>query len=172
MQFRKFHPVAWSLFLFAAAGSAHAASLSGVDRNFMVTAAKIDMTEANEGQLAQNVATRADVKDFAKSLVQDHTESYGHLSELASKRGVSIPRGIDSAKVPAIQQLSHLKGDRFDRRFAQEEVAANRQALAVFKREAARGKDSDVKDYATRTIPVLEKNLRLAEDCAKTTGRT
>ncbi len=159
------------LALVTAGGIAYADPLNAVDRNFMVTAARIDMTEAHKGQMAENQAVRTDIKDFARTSVQDHTESYEHLSELAAKDQVSIPRGIN-AKGSAIVQLVHLKGDRFDRQFVREEVAADQQALAIFKREATRGHDTDVKAYAAKTIPVLENELRLAQGCAKTSKRT
>ncbi len=151
--------------------TALAGSVNATDRNFMMAAARIDMTEAHKGQMAENQAVRTDVKDYARTLVQDHTQSYEHLSELAAKNGVSIPRGI-SARGPEIVQLVHLKGERFDRRFAREEVAADQQAIALFKREAAHGRDAGVKAYATSTISTLENDLRLAQQCAKTAKRS
>lgn len=154
-------------FLFAAGGIAQAASLNQTDKSFMMTAARIDMTEAHKGQMAESQAAATDVKDFGRTLVQDHTQSYEHLSALAAKEGVKIPRGI-SASAPGIAPLAHLKGNRFDRQFAREEVSADQQALAVFKRESEHGHDADVKAYASSTIPVLENDLRLAQQCAKT----
>ena len=154
------------LFLFAAGGTAHAASLNQTDKSFMMTAARIDMTEAHKGQMAENQASAADVKDFGRTLVQDHTQSYEQLSALAAKEGVRIPRGI-SAKAAGIAPLAHLKGNQFDRQFAREEVSADQQALAVFKRESEHGRDADVKAYAASTIPALQNDLRLAQQCVK-----
>lgn len=167
MRIRSILSVAGCLVLFAATGIGKTASLSNSDKQFMIMAARTDMIESHDGQIAETQASRAEVKDFAKTLVQDHTESYGHLSELAAKDGVSIPKGIDAAKDRTIQQLVHLKDDRFDRQFVRDEIAAHRQAIAAFKHEAANGHDPDVKAYATKMIPVLEKHLHLAEDCAK-----
>jgi putative membrane protein len=125
------------------------------------------MIEAHEGQQAQSQAERADVKAFGKTLDQDHTRSYEVLTELASKTGISIPRGIDTAQVRELVHLSRLKGDRFDQQFASDEVAAHRHTIAVYKREAKRGHDADVKAYAAGTVPVLEKHLRDAEALVK-----
>ena len=129
--------------------------------------ATTDMTEAHEGQVAENRANRADVKDFAKTLVQDHTDSYQHLTELAAKCGISIPTGINVGRNPEIQQLARLKGERFDLQFDKDEIMDHQRAIAVFKREAAHGQDADVKAFATKMIPVLEKHLNQAEQCAK-----
>ena len=155
----------------AAVGIACAASFSNGDKQFMIMAAKTDMTEAHEGQMAENQANRADVKAFAKTLVQDHTDAYVQLQELAAKTGVTIPAGINTATDPEIGSLVHLKGDTFDRQFTRDEIAHHQHALAVFEREAKQGHDPAVKDYAAKMIPVLEKHLHLAEECAKLTKR-
>ena len=160
------------LAVLAAARIACAAPLDNADKQFIIAAARTDMIEAHEGQMAENQAKRTDVKEFAKTLVQDHTESYEQLTALAAKAGVSIPKGINAAKDPAIESLMHLNGDRFDQTFDKDEVAAHRRALVSFKREAASGHDADIKAWAAGRIPVLEKHLRLAEECAKPPKRT
>jgi putative membrane protein len=167
MQIRRIRSAVVCFALFAAAGIAYAASVSKADKQFMIMAARNDMIEAHEAQMAESQAERTDVKNLAKTLVQDHTESYRHLSELGAKTGVSIPKGIDAAKDPAVQQLTRLKGGSFDRQFARDEIAAHRHVIAVFKHEAEHGQDPEVKAYASKVIPVLEKHLHLAEECAK-----
>jgi putative membrane protein len=156
------------LTLLAAIGIASAASLSPIDKQFMISAAKTDMTKAHEGQMAETQGRSDDVKNFAKTLVQDHTNSYTQLSELAAKEGVSIPKGINASRNPSIRLLVHLTGQRFDQAFTKDEIATERQTIAAFKREVAHGKDSDVKAYASKMIPVLERHLQLAEACART----
>ena len=172
MQIHTIQSPTFGLALLTVAGLAYAASLNSVDRQFMITAAKTDMTEAHEGEMAESQAKGADVKGFAEKIVKDDTEAYGHLIELAGKTGVSIPRGIDAAKDQTIQVLVHLKGGSFDRQFARDEIDANRRALAAFKMEAAHGHDPDVKAYAAKMIPILERDLHLAEDCAKAAARS
>ena len=149
-----------------------AASLNNADKQFLMTAAKNDMTLAHEGQMAQNQATRADLKDFGKTLVQDHSMSYWQLSQLASKEGVAIPKGINVSHDRNIEQLGHLKGANFDRQFASDEVTTDRQMLTAFRREAKDGKDSDVKAYANKMIPVLQKHLQTAEQFSKPTRKS
>ena len=154
------------------AAAACAASLNNVDKQFLVTAARTDMTQAHEGQMARDQASRTDVKDFGKTLVDDHSASYTQLSQLAAREGVAIPKGINVSQNRDIVQLGHLKGDRFDRQFARDEVSNYRQLVATFQREARQGHDADVKAYAAKELPVLEKHLQLAEQCAKAAGRT
>jgi len=153
--------------LLATAGLAAAASLNPADRQFLQTAARDDMTEANQAEIAESQATRSDVKDLARMVDQDHKDSYWHVSELASKTGVTIPKGINSSRDTAIVGLRHLKGNQFDSQFARDQIAADQREIALFKREADHGQDSDVKAYAAKMLPVLEKHLHLAEECTK-----
>lgn len=158
--------------LFLGTSGIAASSLSHADRQFMVMAANVDMNEAHEGQMAETQATRSDVRDLARTVVDDHTKAYGQLGELAAKTGATIPRGIDTAKEKEITALVHLKGDRFDRQFVRDEVANHRRAIAMFKREAAHGQDADVRTFAAQRIPVLEKHLQMAEKCATPAKRS
>ncbi len=169
MKIRSISVTIGCLALTAAAGIACAASVSNGDKQFMIMAAKTNMTEAHEGQMAETQANRADVKAFAKTLVQDHTEAYWQIKELAAKTGVMIPNGINTAKDAEIGSLVRLKGDAFDRQFTRDEITDHQHALAAFQREAKQGHDPAVKDYAAKMIPVLERHLHLAEDCAKPT---
>lgn len=148
-----------------------AASATRADTAFVNAAARLDMTEAHKGQMAEKQARSADVKDLAKTLARDYSQSYGEIAELAAKDGISIPRGIDAAKDRSIQQLGHLKGDRFDRGFADDAILAQRRAIALFKQEAANGRNAALKDYASKIIPTLQKDLKQAEGCVKKTKR-
>ncbi len=151
---------------------AYAASLNNTDKQFMMTAARINMTQAHEGQMAESQAKRADVKNLGKTLAQDYTASYEDLTKLADKDGATLPKSINTAKDRTITELVRLKGDRFDRQFVRDEVAAERRDLAVFQREAKHGHDADLKVYAGKMVQTLQKDLRLTEECTKPAGRS
>jgi putative membrane protein len=172
MRIRKIPSCAFCLAVLALGGIASAASLSNGDKQFLVTVAQTDMTEAHQGQMAQNQAGRADVKDLGKTLATDSTHSYEELTDLAAKNSVAIPKGIDATKIHSVQRLVHLKGSRFDVLYTKDEIAAQKRAVAMFKREAERGRDADLKAWASKMLPVVEKHLQLAEQSSKTAGRS
>lgn len=144
-------------------------ALSTADKDFLMKAAKADMTEAHEGQMAEAQATSADVKSLGQTLDQDHTQNFQQLSALAAKLNFTLPAGINTAKIPAIAQMQRLKGSAFDKTFARDEVAGHKQAIAEFKHEADHATNPDVKAYAQQTVPVLEKHLSMAEQAEKST---
>jgi putative membrane protein len=140
---------------------------SNADKTFLINAAKADMTEAHEGQIAENQGVSDQIKSFGRTLDQDHTQNFQQLQTLATKLGVTLPTGIDTEKIATIKQMEHLKGAAFDRAFARDEVTTHKQAIAEFKREAEHGSDPDVKAFAQQTIPTLQKHLDLAEQAEK-----
>lgn len=141
--------------------------LSTSDKKFLELAADADMTEAHLGQMAENTAAKTSVRDFGQKLNRDHTNAYEELATLASKIGATVPKGIDAQRDRAIRDLAQAKGRAFDRQFLKDEVLDHERALALFRREAAHGRDAEVKAYASKMIPTLEEHLHLAESLAK-----
>jgi len=145
--------------------------LSSADKEFMIMAAKTNMTEAHLGQMAQSEGAATDVKNFGQTLTQDHTKAYEELTELSGKTGESVPKGINVGKDATIQQLAKLKGPAFDRVFLRHEIQDHEKAATAFRREAERGRNPEVKGYAQKLLPTIEEHLREAQKLAKTAGK-
>lgn len=137
------------------------------DQDFLNFAAETDMTEAHLGQLAANQAASQDVKDFAQTLVTDHTNDYQQVSTVASKAGLTVPKGLDAQHEKMVAPFEKLKGAAFDHRFVHEMVVGHTKAIAEYKREAEAAQNPDVKAYASQTLPTLEKHLQAAQDLEK-----
>jgi len=150
---------------------AQAGTLAPADKRFLDEAARMEMTTAHEAEMAQKQASRAEVKDFAQMLAKDNSDGYNKLFTVAGKTGSEIPKGINSGTIPAIRRLSALNGSHFDHEFAADEIAAERRAIALFKQEATHGRDADLKAYANEMLPVLNNDLKRAEECAKSKAK-
>jgi putative membrane protein len=138
------------------------------DRKFVEMAAQTDMVEANLGQLAGTAADAQQVKDYAQTLVTDHTSDYQQLSLAANQAGVTMPGSIDKEHNKSmIDPFQKLKGAAFDRKYIQEMIAGHTKALAVYKQEAADGQNPALKAYAAAALPTLEKHLAAAKDLEK-----
>lgn len=156
----------------AAFAAPSSSQLSPADKHFIATAADVNMTEAHLGQMAENQAAGANVKDFAHKLTDDHSKAYGELLQLAQQQGdTSIPRGINIRTDHAAASLMHLKGAQFDRSFIRDEVTDHEKALAEFKREADHGTNPELKAWAQKMIPVLEDHLNTAKSLEKSEAK-
>jgi putative membrane protein len=142
------------------------------DQQFVDFAAQTDMMEAHLGQVAAEQAASQNVKDFAQTLVTDHTNDYNQLTAAAGKASLTVPKGLDAAHDKMIAPLAKLKGAAFDRRFAQEMIAGHQKAIAEYQREAQNGQNADLKAYANQAVPVLEKHLQAAQGLGKSKSRS
>jgi putative membrane protein len=130
-------------------------------------AAEADMTIAHIGKEAEDRGATDKIKDFGKTLVQDHTSDYESLTALASKTGDAIPKGIDRGDYRTVASMDHYKGKMFDHAFLASESAEHQKLIHAFKEEATHGSNPAIKAYATKALPTIEKHLHDAQDLLK-----
>ncbi len=146
-----------------------AGNISNNDKQFLAAAAQNDMAEANMCKIAQQRASRQDVKDFAQRLEQEHTGDYQHLSTLAGKFQMNIPSALDSTHQAVSNRLNSLSGPDFDQQFLQEQIRAHNDAISRYQ-QAANSGNQQVKNYANRMLPVLQQHLQMAQNLASGGG--
>jgi putative membrane protein len=142
-------------------------SLNAADRKFMMEAAEGGMMEVALGRLAQDKASNSDVKSFGQMMVTDHTQTNGELQALAQKKGVTLP-----AEKPSHHQatLSKLSGEPFDRAYIKLMQADHQKDVAEFQKQSQSGSDPELKAFAAKTLPTLQKHLTRVNEVAKNTS--
>lgn len=142
------------------------------DQQFIDFAAQTDMVEANLGQLAGTVASSQSVKDYAQTLVTDHTNDYHHLYDVARQANLNVPGAIDAENNKTmIAPFQTLKGAAFDHKYVRDMVAGHTKAIAIYKKEATDAQNPAVKSYAEETLSVLQGHLDGAKDLEKAKTR-
>jgi putative membrane protein len=63
-----------------------------------------------------------------------------------------------------MDRLAKLQGDAFDRAHVEEMVKDHRQDVKDYERQAKRGKDPSLKEWAGKTLPTLREHLREIEN--------
>ena len=144
-----------------AQGSAN--RLSNPDSTFAMKAAQGGMAEVQMGQLATQKASSPDVKNFGQQMVTDHTNANDQLKDLASKKSLTLPTSMDAKDQATYDRLSKLSGPEFDRAYMADMVRDHREDVTAFERESKSGSDTDMKDFATKTLPTLRHHLEMAE---------
>jgi putative membrane protein len=136
---------------------------------FANMAAGSDQFEIKSSQLAATQASSAGVKSFAAMLIQEHTKSTNDLKAAAAKASPAVtPAPALTAEQQAnLDALGKVKGAAFDTLYAQVQVPAHENALAMMQGYAARGDQAPLKDFASKTAPVIQKHLDQARGLAK-----
>lgn len=152
------------------AQTGHADRMTGAgspDQTFMTKAAQGGIAEVALGKLAKDHAENQAVKDFGQKMVDDHSKANDELKSIASKKNVTLPTDLDAKDKATYDRLSKLNGAAFDKAYMRDMVTDHRKDVAEFQRESNKGKDSDVKSWAAKTLPTLQEHLRLAENADK-----
>jgi putative membrane protein len=136
------------------------------DQQFVDMAGQTDMLEANLGQLAASQASSQAVKDYAQMLVTDHTSDYNQLTAAAGKANLTVPKGLDAEHEKIAASFAKLKGAAFDHQYIQAMIAGHTKAIGVFTKESTDAQSSDIKAYASATLPTLQKHLDGAKEIA------
>lgn len=133
------------------------------DKAFIEKAAKGGMAEVEIGKVAQDKAGNAQVKAFAGRMVTDHSKANEELKSIAEKKSVALPSGPDAEQKKHGEKLKSLSGAAFDREYMTHMVGDHKATVADFEKEAASGKDPDVKAFAAKTLPTLRDHLKEAQ---------
>lgn len=138
-------------------------TLSTSDATFMTNAARGGMAEVQLGQLAQTNGRSAAVKRFGERMVREHGEANQQLMALAQQKQITPPETIGAEHQQVYDELSRLRGQAFDRAYAQAMVRDHQRDLQAYQEEAQSGTDAEVRAFAAQHVPVLQEHLRLAQ---------
>ncbi len=126
------------------------------DTKFAVALADGSMFEVEASKLALKNASAANVKEFAETMVKDHSAANSELTELAAKKNISLPMALSDAKQKKFSDLSKLKGAEFDKAFTDCMVDEHKDAVDLLQKEADKGNDADLRNFAATKLPTIQ----------------
>ena len=132
------------------------------DKVFFKKAAECGMKEVAVSQAVMGSLTNQQVKDFANSIVTDHTAVNRELMALAMAKSVSLP----AADAKLTEKWSEKSGN-VDKKYVHEMMEDHEDAVKLFEK-AAKSDDADIAAFAQKTLPALQHHLQMAKDLKKT----
>jgi putative membrane protein len=128
------------------------------DSSFIKEALSGGMMEVELGKLAIQKAKDKRVKSFGSMMVTDHSKANSELKQLATSVSVQVGDGMSMDHKQHIADMKKKSGDAFDKDYMSMMVDDHQKDIAKFN-DAARSNDNNVKSFATKTLPVLQKHL-------------
>lgn len=166
--FKQLSILAFACVALCAASTLHAAQPANTTNpvspeDFVEEASAKGIAEIEVGKLALEKATSQEVKDFAQSMVDDHTAANQKLGTLATQKELQVSDDaelINQAKALVLK----LRGERsFDKAYMNNQVMAHQQTIELFQR-ASQSEDNEIAAFAKETLPKLEHHLKMAEE--------
>lgn len=138
---------------------------------FAQAAARSDGYELAAARTALAQSRNPQVRAFAGQMVTDHIRTAQALSEAASASGLEPPTphvGGDQASF--LSSLQSLRGERFDREYARQQVLAHAGALTTMRGYGDKGSDPNLRRVAASAAPVIEHHLQMARQMKDALG--
>ncbi len=151
----------------AADAPAGNSKLASKDMKFINEAAAGGQMEVALGKLAADKATSDDVKKFGQQMVDDHTKANDELMALAKSKGVDLSKANDRASKKtdkSREKLSKMSGADFDKAYMDDMVMDHEKDVKEFEDASKNAEDSDLKAFASKTLPTLQEHLKMAKD--------
>jgi len=97
-------------------------------------------------------------------MLADHGKADADLKVLAKSKDIQLPESMNKKQQGQLAELGKLKGSEFDKKYAQEiGVMAHEEAVALFTNASKNAADTDIKAFASKTLPVLQAHLEMAK---------
>jgi putative membrane protein len=127
---------------------------------FRREAAISDQFEIRSSQLALDRAASPAVVAFAQQMISDHTTNSAGLRQY-SDFGAS-EQGVDPRRAAMLSELASLDGRAFDEAYAEMQVTAHQEAVALYGTYAQNGDWPELVGFARAALPGLQGHLRMA----------
>jgi len=129
------------------------------DSLFLMKAAADNLAEIELGNLAIKNAKGKRVKNFGWLMAKDHGKANEKLMAIAAEKKLTLPANADSTQQQIITRLGRKQGGDFDRAYISAMMDDHNRDVKEFTDAATKTQDPDIKIYAKKQLPVVQKHL-------------
>src|SRR6478736_8143990 len=126
-------------------------------------AAQGNSAEVELGKIVADKSKNPSVKQFAQMMVKDHTTALNELQELAQSKNLNFNDDLPGDAKALQAKLSSAKGKELDKEYMDNMVEDHQKDVQEFTDKSQSAKDPDVKQWAGKTLPTLQKHLEKAQ---------
>ncbi|HSK44707.1 MAG TPA: DUF4142 domain-containing protein [Candidatus Binatia bacterium] len=142
---------------------AAASSPSSPDQDFITKAAQGNSAEVELGKIVAAKSKNPSVKQFAQMMVKDHNTALNELQELAQTKNLNFNDDLPEDAKVLQEKLSSDTGKQLDKDYMDNMVEDHQKDVQDFTTQSQNAKDPDVKQWAGKTLPTLQKHLEKAQ---------
>jgi len=121
------------------------------------------VTEIELGNLAREKSTDTEVRNYAQSMIDEHTATQTELRSIGETKRLTVQNQLNELNQEKKNQLSALSGPAFDRAYMRSQVADHQVTSGKFATEIDQGRDNELKAYANKHKPAIDRHLQRAQ---------
>jgi putative membrane protein len=133
------------------------------DAKFIHEVAAGHLMEVRLGQIAEQRATQADVKDFAKRMDSDFTRWLNQWTGMSSRNGMAFQPGMGALHREKIDRVQKASGANFDRVYMTTVIENLESVLPYYQNEGRSARSPQVRRLVEDELPTLQQSLAQAK---------
>jgi putative membrane protein len=137
---------------------------------FLVDAASGGMMEVEAGKLALNKASSPQVKEFAQRMVDEHSQANQKLMDMAETKNITLPNSMSDKHQEKVEGLTEAADADFDREYMDLMDESHMETIEMYEEASENANDTDIRAFATETLPTLRNHHQEAESMKETIG--
>jgi len=124
-----------------------------------------NMFDVQAARLAEQKGDQSH-KTFAQREISNHTKMTDDLKAMAKSKKInaSIPTGLTTEYQQRIDRLQKLSGKQFDEAYGNEVLRNHENLNALLDRYAKNGDNTELKQWASKTVPEVRQQLAAAAE--------
>lgn len=134
--------------------------------DFLSFATEMRRMNITRGELAQQQSKNQALREYGSLLIEDQSKLSQEITALVHTKKIVLPEFIDLQYNEELATLRKKKGSEFDQAFISDMIHDHLEEVEAF-REALAFNDHEVKIFALKYLPVIEKSLGRLEDLSK-----
>jgi len=132
------------------------------DSKLIFQMASSNIMEVRLGQMAQQKASNASVKQFGQQMVTDHTNLENQLTGLVSKNNTNFQPAMSKENEAEVSRLEKLSGAQFDQQYMTSMIQHHQQDISTLQSQGQSAKSAEARQMIAAALPVLQQHLSTA----------
>lgn len=138
-------------------------AMAPVDEAFARFAASSNLAQVEAARLVVQATRSEDVRAYAQRIMRDHAHGGEQLSRIVKAHGLKLATAPTGRHADLVTKLSGVAARDLDEAFLQRFGRdAHKEAIALYERHVADGRNAALKRYAEATLPLLREHLLAA----------
>lgn len=135
-------------------------ALAQADQDYIHRAAIADMMEIETSKVAMERSANADVKAFAKMMIDAHSKTSADLKGVVSGAALPMtpPGELGDGEKRKVEDLDTIDADAFDKAYVEGQVDAHQAALDLHMNYAQNGQQAALKGFAAAVEPAVRQH--------------
>lgn len=129
------------------------------DRLFVLLAGQGGLAEVELARLAQSKAQSPAVKDFARRMLDEHSQANAQLAAAARQGGLEPPAKPSPEHEAMRSQLASLSGAAFDDAYLRGQLVEHQKTAQLLQWEMGNGQQAPLQRFAASTLPAVLDHL-------------